>query len=87
MQSKRIETFDDWKDLFQVWQKDIDYDTKLFSSVPLRSRAESRGAKLLHSGWIIAGGCSAFQEHYQSDRLDRSQLIARKETYDERIRQ
>jgi len=33
MESKRIETFDDWKDLFHVWQKDIDYDTKLFSSV------------------------------------------------------
>jgi benzoyl-CoA 2,3-dioxygenase component B len=33
MESKRIETFDDWKDLFQAWQKDIDYDTGLFSSV------------------------------------------------------
>jgi len=33
MESKRIETFDDWKDLFGVWQKDIQYDTKLFSKV------------------------------------------------------
>lgn len=33
MESKRIETFDDWRDLFQTWQKDINYDTKLFSSV------------------------------------------------------
>lgn len=33
MQSKRVETFDDWKDLFQAWQKEIGYDTKLFSSV------------------------------------------------------
>jgi len=33
MESKRIETFDDWKDIFQIWQKDINYDTGLFSSV------------------------------------------------------
>jgi benzoyl-CoA 2,3-dioxygenase component B len=33
MESKRIETFDDWKSLFQSWQKEIGYDTKLFSSV------------------------------------------------------
>jgi benzoyl-CoA 2,3-dioxygenase component B len=33
MGTKRIETFDDWKDLFQTWQKEIGYDTKLFSSV------------------------------------------------------
>jgi len=33
METKRIETFDDWKDIFQIWQKDINYDTKLFSSV------------------------------------------------------
>lgn len=33
MESKRIETFDDWKDVFHTWQKDINYDTKLFSSV------------------------------------------------------
>jgi benzoyl-CoA 2,3-dioxygenase component B len=33
METKRIETFDDWKDLFRAWQKDIGYDTKLFSSV------------------------------------------------------
>lgn len=33
MESKRIETFDDWKDTFQAWQKDINYDTKLFASV------------------------------------------------------
>jgi hypothetical protein len=26
MESKRIETFDDWKDLCHAWQKDIDYD-------------------------------------------------------------
>ena len=29
----RIDTFDDWKDTFQAWQKDINYDTKLFTSV------------------------------------------------------
>jgi benzoyl-CoA 2,3-dioxygenase component B len=33
MESKRIETFDDWKDTFQAWQRDINYDTKLFTSV------------------------------------------------------
>ena len=33
MESKRIETFDDWKDTFQAWQKDINYDIKLFTSV------------------------------------------------------
>ena len=33
MESKRIETFDEWKDTFQAWQKDINYDTKLFTSV------------------------------------------------------
>ncbi|MBI4522263.1 MAG: hypothetical protein HY695_00440 [Deltaproteobacteria bacterium] len=33
METKRIETFDDWKDLFQAWQKNINYDTQLFSSV------------------------------------------------------
>jgi benzoyl-CoA 2,3-dioxygenase component B len=33
MESKRIETFDDWKDTFQAWQKDINYDTKLFESI------------------------------------------------------
>ncbi len=33
METKRIETFDDWQDLFQAWQKDIGYDTKLFDSV------------------------------------------------------
>lgn len=29
----RIETFDDWKDLFHAWQRAIGYDAKLFSSV------------------------------------------------------
>lgn len=33
MKTERIETFDDWKDLFAAWQKDINYDTKLFSKV------------------------------------------------------
>ncbi len=33
MKTTRIETFDDWKDVFQQWQKDINYDSKLFSSV------------------------------------------------------
>jgi hypothetical protein len=33
METTRIETFDDWKDIFQSWQKDINYDTQLFSSV------------------------------------------------------
>lgn len=33
METRRIETFDDWKDIFQSWQKDINYDTRLFSSV------------------------------------------------------
>lgn len=33
MESKRIETFDDWKDTFQAWQKDINYDTRLFNFV------------------------------------------------------
>lgn len=33
METGRIETFDDWKDIFQTWQKDINYDTRLFSSV------------------------------------------------------
>jgi benzoyl-CoA 2,3-dioxygenase component B len=33
METKRIETFDDWKDVFHSWQKDIGYDTQLFSSV------------------------------------------------------
>ena len=33
MESRRIETFDDWKDVFHAWQKDINYDTSLFSSV------------------------------------------------------
>jgi benzoyl-CoA 2,3-dioxygenase component B len=33
METKKIETFDDWKDMFQTWQKEINYDTKLFSSV------------------------------------------------------
>lgn len=30
---KKIETFDDWKDLFSAWQKEIGYDSSLFSSV------------------------------------------------------
>lgn len=30
---KKIETFDDWKDLFHAWLKAIGYDTTLFSSV------------------------------------------------------
>jgi benzoyl-CoA 2,3-dioxygenase component B len=33
MKGKRVETFDDWKDVFHQWQSDINYDTKLFSSV------------------------------------------------------
>lgn len=33
MEAKRIETFDDWKELFQAWQKDIGYDARLFSSL------------------------------------------------------
>jgi hypothetical protein len=33
MKNKRIETFDDWKDVFHMWQKDINYDTALFDSV------------------------------------------------------
>lgn len=33
MKGKRVETFDDWKDVFRQWQGDINYDTQLFSSV------------------------------------------------------
>lgn len=33
MKAKRIETFDDWKDVFRQWQSDINYDSTLFSSV------------------------------------------------------
>lgn len=33
MAGKKIETFDDWRDLFQAWQQDIGYDASLFSSV------------------------------------------------------
>ena len=33
METKRIETFDDWKDVFRQWQRDINYDPSLFSSV------------------------------------------------------
>jgi benzoyl-CoA 2,3-dioxygenase component B len=33
MGTKGIQTFDDWKDIFHEWQKEIGYDTKLFSSV------------------------------------------------------
>jgi benzoyl-CoA 2,3-dioxygenase component B len=33
MAEQKIETFDDWKDLFHAWQKAIGYDTRLFSSV------------------------------------------------------
>ena len=33
METKKIATFDDWKDVFHAWQKDIGYDTTLFSSV------------------------------------------------------
>jgi benzoyl-CoA 2,3-dioxygenase component B len=33
MENKKIETFNDWKDLFQTWQKEIGYPTGLFSSV------------------------------------------------------
>jgi benzoyl-CoA 2,3-epoxidase subunit B len=33
METRNIATFDDWKDIFLSWQKDLNYDTKLFSSV------------------------------------------------------
>lgn len=33
MENKKVETFDDWKDVFHSWQKDIGYDTGLFSSI------------------------------------------------------
>jgi benzoyl-CoA 2,3-dioxygenase component B len=33
MGAQRVETFDDWKDLFHAWQKEIGYDAGLFSSV------------------------------------------------------
>lgn len=33
MENKNMKTFDDWKGLFQAWQKDIGYPTGLFSSV------------------------------------------------------
>jgi benzoyl-CoA 2,3-epoxidase subunit B len=33
MKSRRIKTFDDWKDVFAQWQNDINYDSTLFSSV------------------------------------------------------
>jgi benzoyl-CoA 2,3-dioxygenase component B len=33
MEDRRIQTFDDWKDLFHAWQKEIGYDTRLFTSV------------------------------------------------------
>jgi benzoyl-CoA 2,3-dioxygenase component B len=33
MKANRVETFDDWKDVFRQWQNDINYDSTLFSSV------------------------------------------------------
>ncbi|MGH7846610.1 MAG: Phenylacetic acid catabolic protein [Candidatus Binatia bacterium] len=33
MKSATIQTFDDWKDLFDTWQKQIGYDKTLFSTV------------------------------------------------------
>jgi benzoyl-CoA 2,3-epoxidase subunit B len=33
MKSKRVETFDDWKDVFKQWQTDINYPPRAFSLV------------------------------------------------------
>jgi benzoyl-CoA 2,3-dioxygenase component B len=33
IEKKNVATFDDWVDVFRLWQKDIGYDTSLFSSV------------------------------------------------------
>lgn len=30
---RKVETFDDWKDLFDGWQREIGYDKNLFSTV------------------------------------------------------
>lgn len=51
MEHKNIETFDDWKDLFQHWQKEIGYDTRLFFTVLkgyefIERFAEPKGAEI-----------------------------------------
>jgi hypothetical protein len=33
MKTQRIETFDDWRDILKTWQKEINYDTQLLTSV------------------------------------------------------
>jgi hypothetical protein len=53
MESKRIETFDDWKDTFQAWQKDINYDIKLFTAVLQGYEFSEKFADLKASGdWV-----------------------------------
>jgi hypothetical protein len=61
MESKRIETFDDWKDTFQAWQNDINYDTKLFTSVvqgyefsEMFSDPKQSRLGLVNSAWRVA---------------------------------
>lgn len=49
MKSATIETFDDWKDLFNTWQKQIGYDTKLFATVLQGYNFEEKFAAGNHS--------------------------------------
>jgi benzoyl-CoA 2,3-epoxidase subunit B len=74
---KRIETFDDWKDIFQTWQQDINYDTKLFSSVLQgyefsEKFAEPKGTEIEFGEF---GGVSKWQDVNEIPRSEIKDLL------------
>jgi benzoyl-CoA 2,3-dioxygenase component B len=73
METKRIETFDDWKDIFQTWQKDINYDTRLFSSVLQGYEFTERFAEPKHAE-IEFGEFSGARKWRDPSEISRSEV-------------
>lgn len=79
METKRIETFDDWKDIFHTWHKDINYDTQLFSSVLQGYEFTERFAEPKHAeiGFGEFSGASKWRDPSEISRPEVKDLLLR----------
>jgi benzoyl-CoA 2,3-dioxygenase component B len=77
METKRIETFDDWKDIFQSWLKEINYNTRLFSSVLQGYEFTERFSEANHEeiGFGEFRGTPKWREISEIPRLEVKELL------------
>jgi benzoyl-CoA 2,3-dioxygenase component B len=79
METKKIETFDDWKDVFNAWQMEIGYEEKLFSTVLQGYNFGAKFAAAAHSQIEFGefAGASKWDKLTEIPRAEIKDLLSR----------